>query len=180
VVPMSFSYVVMAIVFTAMALAIVVDQRLLRPVAPRARAGDSAEARPLPADLERTLASVLAAADGWALVGPDGTLLATNLPRRAALLAAACAALRLSTPGADDAGTPDRPARMEAPGGTLLAAASADGLVLSVLLAQGRDEGAASAAMATALRLGRRADGHSPATDAMALAGSRPSSPPRP
>lgn len=142
---MPFADWMMAGVFACMALAIVVDQRAPRhaPAGGHTPRPAAAVRAPAPA---AALAELLREADGWALVGPDGALLATNLQRRVALLAAACAALRLSD-GAEDQ------ARLQAPGGALLAGVSPEGFVLSVLLTEGRDQAAASAAMSVALRL---------------------------
>ncbi len=96
-------------------------------------------------------AELSADADGWALVGPAGTVVATNLPERAALLAGACAVLRLASGEQAGQPLPWRTVTLEGPSGVLLGEASPRGAVLAVLARHGADVGRLRAEMGAAL-----------------------------
>jgi len=137
-------------VFALMGLAVVID---------RAWAGAQPPAEPAPSALTtRPEAEVLgfpelgAHAQGWALMGPTGTLVATNVPARAPLLAAACAVLRLAgDSGGDPALPPWQTVTLEGGSGLVLGEMSARGAILAVLAAPATDRGVLRAAMAEAL-----------------------------
>lgn len=92
---------------------------------------------PVPAAAGPDMTDLSAAAEGWALVSPDGHVAATNLPERAALLAGACAVLRLASGG--EAALPWRAVTLEGPAGLLLGEASPHGAVLAVLARRDAD-----------------------------------------
>lgn len=110
---------------------------------------------PVPAPLEALpvpdLAGLSALAEGWALLHPAGTVVATNLPERAALLAGACAMLRLASGEAPGQALPWRTVMLQGPSGMLLGEASPRGAVLAVLARRGTDEGALRRVMGLAL-----------------------------
>ena len=139
---------IMAVLFALMALAIYLDQGVLAGRRrPREAGVDAAPAR-LPAGAPEALALLLQDAEGWVVVHRDGRVLATNLPRRAALLAAACGALGLEDRGA-------RQARLESGSGTLLAELSEGGLLLAALV-RPHQAAVVERALAAAARLGDR------------------------
>lgn len=163
---MPFVDLVMLSLFACMAAVIVIDQRVfaVHPAAAVAPATPPREAPvhepaeapqpPLALPAGEELASLLPGAEGWTFVSPAGELLATNLPRRAALLSAACAALRLEAAAAEGTHRPLTPwtiARLEGPNGALLGEASGDGVLLAVLVRSGTDETRLREGMAAAL-----------------------------
>ncbi len=176
---MGFAYWVMGVLFACMAVAIYVDQRMAAPARPAApRAVPQAEARPavaaisafaaVPALDAEDVARLLPGAAGWALVRQDGVLLATSMSRRAALLSAACVALRLEGDGDVGPHPRLRLARIDSPQGALFGAISAeDGLILTALVqgapnADGLSAGMRQAMVAAIARLappGGRATG---------------------
>lgn len=134
-----------------MAVAIVIDQRLQARAAtePTARTSPSggAVAELTAAEMARLLPGVA----GWALVRRDGELVATNLSRRAALLSAACVALRLEHVGGEPAG--GALAHISSPQGALLGAISGQGLILAALVPGAADVPALERGMRQALLL---------------------------
>ncbi len=132
--------------FAAMIAALVADRAAAAAAAP------APVAAPVPAPAAAAsadLADLSAAAEGWALVAPDGHVAATNLPERAALLAGACAVLRLAS-GAE-AALPWHTVTLEGPAGVLLGEASPHGAVLAVLARREADVEALRARMGHAL-----------------------------
>ena len=120
-----------------MAVAIWIDQRLAaHAAAPGQRAASAAVA----AGAEVTVAALsagevarlLPGVAGWALVRRDGELLATNLSRRAALLSAACVALRIESDGRMEGGGP-HVTHIASSEGALFGAISGQGVILAAL-----------------------------------------------
>ncbi len=154
--------VVLLIVFVVMAGAIALDRSWA--------AGDSAAmppATPSPAPVPAPvlalphrvaptlvlpdLSELAHCSDGWALFGPSGTVVATNLPERAALLAGACAVLRWAqTP--DQTGRDWHTVAVEGPSGIVLGEASPGGAVLAVLARRDAPTGELRRAMGHALQ----------------------------
>lgn len=135
-------------VFVTMGVAVMLDRRL-------AAVEHHAEvAQPKPAETVMELATDILRlpqltdyAQGWALMGPTGTVVATNLPERAGWLAGACAALRLSGPS----GEPWHSVMLQGEGGFLLGEASPRGAVLAVLARSDTGLAALRSAMSDAL-----------------------------
>lgn len=147
---MGFAYWIIAGVLGCMAVAIWVDQRLAVQPA-RAPAAAAATAELTVAALTATEAArLLPGAAGWAVVRRDGELLATNLSRRAALLSAACVALRLEA-GGDQEGEVVRSTQIASPQGTLFGAISGEGVILAALVPGGEDPGGLAGGMRRAL-----------------------------
>gem|GEM_PF-6145005 len=148
--------VLLGVVFAVMSAAVVVDRRLATAGAPPAPAPVAGPALPDPVLRIETgsfgLPQLGALAEGWALMGPSGTLVATNLPERAALLAGACAVLRLAGDAADDAALrPWHTVTLEGPRGFLLGEMSPRGAVLAVLARADADRGDIRRGMSDAL-----------------------------
>lgn len=152
----AFVYLLMAAVFAVMSGALVLDQTVLRgagrpptpggPALPAARQGAPVAAPTL------ALPRLAAQAEGWALMGPSGTLVATNLPERAALLAGACAVLRLAgDSGGGEMPPPWHTVSLEGPRGFLLGEMSPRGAILAVLARVHSNRGDLRQAMAEAL-----------------------------
>lgn len=160
---MSLPVAVMLVTFACMAAAVAWDRR---PSAPRPadapgadRRADRGVATPAAATVQAQVPArgwppagsafhLLGAAAGWALLGPDGRLLGSNLSPRQALLAGVCALLRLHADsrmaGAHCTAAPTPPwrtVRAEGPGAVLLGQASPRGAVLAVLARRGHDPG---------------------------------------
>ncbi len=151
----------LAAVFASLTVLMVVDRRLAMtmPGVPAvATEPDHAPARGLAgpaASLDGAgigLSQLGAHTEGWALMGPSGTVVATNLPERAALLAGACAVLRLAGDSAVDAHLqPWHTVTLEGPRGFLLGQMSPRGAVLAVLARRDADRGDLRQAMRSAL-----------------------------
>jgi hypothetical protein len=179
---MDLVHVVLVAVPLAMAVAIVLDRTVLTAAAPvpgRAvpvpppTTGEPGTDHTIPAPVPPAawasghLRELAARAEGWALLGPGGTVVATNLPERAALLASACAALRRA-PGAEGMW---RTVTLEGPAGLLLGEAGPSGRMLAVLARPGADLQALRRAMRQTLA---ELEAQPPAgSEADALAGDR-------
>ncbi len=88
------------------------------------------------ADRVRQLVSL--GAEGWMLVGPTGTLLASNQPSGVAFLADAASTLRLGSGG--EAGSAWNSLTLEGPAGVLLGEATPHGWTLAVLARTDADQ----------------------------------------
>lgn len=163
-----------------MAAAVVLDR--LPRAGPVATAGAVATELPAPPLAEPVLEAgegsfglprLGAMAEGWALMGPSGTLVATNLPERAALLAGACAVLRLAGDADDQRELlPWHTVTLEGPHGYLLGEMSPRGAVLAVLARGDTDRAGLRRGMADALaEVERRWD------DLLPAGGDRPAAP---
>ena len=106
---------------------------------------------PAPALPVPDFAELASRSEGWALLGPAGTVVATNLPERAALLAGACAVLRLAQGPDDGAAMAWRTVTLEGPSGILLGEASPSGAVLAVLARREAESAVLRRAMGQAL-----------------------------
>jgi len=143
---------IVLVALAVMTAALVVDRMLAAAPQPAAAPGAGSALvapRPAPALPVPDLAELSARTEGWAVLGPAGTVVATNLPERAALLAGACAVLRLAS-GSDGA-LPWRTVTLEGPSGILLGEASPRGAVLAVLARRDADGDELRRAMALAL-----------------------------
>ncbi len=107
------------------------------------------QALPWAKDAPPALAALAAQSQGWALLAPGGSVVATSLPERAQLLASVCAMLGLAGGG----GTPPwRTVSLEGPAGVLLGLTSERGSVLAVLAMPGADVARLRGGMEGALR----------------------------